>query len=80
MDKELEQYYLTYFDLFSSKGWKQFIEDTESNINLVSDLMTVKDENDLFHRKGTLETLKRIVNFEDAITAAYEEAKDEENL
>lgn len=79
MDQELERYFETYFDLFSSDGWKQFIEDTEGNINLVSDLMTVKDGNDLYFRKGQLETLNRIVNFQAAIETAYKEQTDESN-
>lgn len=72
MDKELEQYYSTYFDLFSSPGWKQYIKDVEDNRTLMSDVLTIKDGNDLYYRKGTLDTLDRILNFEDAITAAYE--------
>lgn len=79
MDQELERYFTRYFDLFSSDGWKQFIEDTEGNINLVSDLMTVKDGNDLYFRKGQLETLNRIVNFQAAIETAYKEQTDESN-
>ena len=80
MDKDLAKYYETYFDLFSSEGWKQYIKDVEDNRTLMSDVLTIKDGNDLYYRKGTLETLNRILNFEDAITASYEEAKDEENL
>jgi hypothetical protein len=81
MDKELERYYETYFDLFASEGWKQFIEDTEGDINLVSDLMSVKDANDLYYRKGQLETLNRIVNFKELIERSYkEQQQDESNL
>jgi hypothetical protein len=72
MDKELQQYYETYFDLFSSEGWKQYIKDVEDNRTLMSDVLTIKDGNDLYYRKGTLETIDRILNFEDAITASYE--------
>lgn len=81
MDKDLERYFETYFDLFASEGWKQFIEDTEGNINLVSDLMSVKDANDLYYRKGQLETLNRIVNFKELIERSYkEQQQDESNL
>lgn len=80
MDKELEQYYNTYFDLFSSSGWKQYVQDVRDNRVMMSDVLTVKDGNDLFYRKGVLETLDRILNFESAIEAAHEEAKDAEIL
>ena len=80
MDKELETYFIKYFDLFASQGWKQFIEDMEDNRTLISDLMTVKDANDLFYRKGQLDTLNRIVNFQDSIENAHKEVTDEENV
>lgn len=80
MDKDLQKYYEQYFDLFSSPGWKQYIKDVEDNRTLMSDVLSIKDGNDLYYRKGTLETLDRILNFEFAIEAAYEEAQDEENL
>lgn len=79
MDKDLTKYFETYFDLFSSEGWKQFIDDAEGNRNLVSDLMSVKDGNDLYFRKGQLETLNRIINFQAAIETAYKEHNDESN-
>ena len=78
MDKDTQDYYTKYFDLFASEGWKQFIEDMEDNRTLMSDLLTVKDANDLYYRKGQLETLNRIVNFQLAIETAYKEVTDEE--
>jgi hypothetical protein len=80
VEKDLQEYYETYFDLFSSTGWKQYIKDVEDNRTLMSDVLTIKDGNDLYYRKGALETLDRILFFEAGIIAAYEEAKDEENL
>jgi hypothetical protein len=73
MDKELQEYYEHYFDLFASKGWKQFIEDMESNREALSDMMTVKDANELFFRKGQLHVLNTMLNFKETIEAAYEE-------
>jgi hypothetical protein len=72
MDKELEQYYNTYFDLFSSAGWQQYVQDVRDNRAMMSDVLTVRDGDDLFYRKGVLETLDRILNFESAIEAAHE--------
>ena len=80
MDKETQDYFDRYFDLFASQGWKQFIEDMEDNRTLMSDLLTVKDANDLYYRKGQLEVLNRIVNFQLAIENAYEEVTNEENV
>ena len=80
MDKETQNYFDNYFDLFASQGWKQFIADMEDNRTLISDLLTVKDADDLFYRKGQLDTLNRIVNFQLAIENAFEEVTNEENV
>lgn len=80
MDKDTQQYFDKYFDLFASEGWKQFIEDMEGNRELMSDLMTVKDANDLFYRKGQVDVLNRIVNFQDSIENAHKVVANEENV
>jgi len=80
VDKETQDYFDRYFDLFASQGWKQFIEDMEDNRTLMSDLLTIKDANDLYYRKGQLEVLNRIVNFQLAIETAYEEITNEKNV
>lgn len=80
MDKDTQQYFDRYFDLFASEGWKQFIEDMEGNRELMSDLMTVKDANDLFYRKGQVDVLNRIVNFQDSIENAHKVVANEENV
>jgi hypothetical protein len=66
--------------MFASEGWKQFIEDMEGNRDLMSDLMTVKDANDLFYRKGQVDVLNRIVNFQDSIENAHKVVANEENV
>ncbi len=80
MDKDTQQYFDRYFDMFASEGWKQFIEDMEGNRDLMSDLMTVKDANDLYYRKGQVDVLNRMVNFQDSIENAYKVVTNEENV
>lgn len=80
MDKDTAQYFDNYWELFASVGWKQFQEDMEDNKALMSDLMTVKDANDFYYRKGQLEVLNRIVNFQTALEAAHKEMTDETDI
>ena len=57
MDRDDEQYYNNYFDLFRNDGWKQLVEeltDTAANINNVA---VIKDAQDLFFRQGQLDIL-----------------------
>ena len=72
MDKDLETYYNTYFDLFLTDGWKQFIEDIISNANNFS-VQSIKDAEELYKAQGSLNVLGSIANFEASIKAAYDE-------
>lgn len=77
MDKDTEKYFETYFDLFASQGWKQFIEDIEENRTLVSDIQQIKDANDLYYRKGQLNALEKIVNLQDTIERTWKEVQSQ---
>lgn len=76
MDKELEQYYEAYFDMFNTKGWKQFMEDMEGNQESLNMVLTIRDANDFYQRKGKLEVLNLILNFKSYIENSYKEAQD----
>ena len=79
MNKELEEYYNNFFELFRTKGWKQLLEELNNNIEHTDNLETVKDEQDLFFRKGQLAVFKSFVNLELVITTAQEQAESEDN-
>lgn len=77
MTPELQKYYETYFDLFTTDGWKQFVEDmTDSSKNF--DLRTVADEGSLKFCQGQLLVLDTILNWEAAVETAYTQLKEEE--
>ena len=77
MDKELERYYNTYFDLFRSEGWKQLIEELTQNAVAINSVEATKDVNDMYFRKGQLNVLTHIINFENVINNAFEELTQE---
>jgi len=64
IDKELENYYRAYRDMFMSDGWKQLQEDLMSNANIINSVEACKDGNDLSFRKGQLAIIGNIVNLE----------------
>jgi hypothetical protein len=78
MNKELEDYYNNFFELFRTNGWKQLIEELNNNIEQTDNLETVKDEQDLFFRKGQLAVFKSFTNLELVIRTAQEQAEFEE--
>jgi chaperonin cofactor prefoldin len=73
MTKELEAYYNTYFDLFRTDGWKQLVNELKDNAIALNSVEGVKDENDLYFKKGQIAVLANLVNLETTITNAFEE-------
>ena len=73
LDQETEQYYNKYFDLFATAGWKQLIEELQQNALVINSVEATKDQNDLYVRKGQLNVLAYILNFENTTNNNYEE-------
>ena len=73
LDQETEQYYNKYFDLFRTAGWKQLIEELTQNALVINSVEATKDANDLYLRKGQLNVLAYLVNFETTTNNNYEE-------
>lgn len=73
MDRDTEQYYLNYFDLFNTEGWKQLMVELQQNATAINNIELLKDEADMFYRKGQLNMLANLLNFKDTITNSYEE-------
>ena len=78
MNKELEKYYNNFFEMFRTEGWKRLLEELTNNIEHTDNLETVKDEQDLFFRKGQLAVFKSFTNLELVIRTAQEQAEFEE--
>ena len=74
MDQETQQYYDAYFSLFITDGWKQLVEEFTSNAIQINSVEATKDVNDMFFRKGQLNTLAHLLNLETIVNTNYEEA------
>jgi hypothetical protein len=73
MDRELQVYYETLIDLFSSEGWKTFILDQESAFEhlVFSASRDCLDNDSWQYRRGKMDTLAQIINFEEMIRNSY---------
>ena len=71
MDKELQQYYEEQFSMFSSKGWKDFIEDYQNLYDVIDDLGTIENEQTLWFRKGQLDILNLVLDRAKTYEAAW---------
>lgn len=77
MTKEDEKVYNNFFELFRTEGWKQLIKDFQDHATLTNSVETVEDAKDLFVRQGKLQMIALILNYEEVITAMYEQAQQD---
>lgn len=80
MDKELEKYYENQFDMMSKPGWIDFMATVEALIQKDTDIMSIKDETDLFKRQGRLDILNWLKNWKSTCEVTLKSIEDEENL
>lgn len=78
IDKELEKYYSTYRGLFASEGWKLLLQDLVNNAQVINQIESCKDDNDMHFRKGQLSIIGNMLALEDQIKAAEEQAEQGE--
>lgn len=78
MTPELEAYFNNYNELFNSEGFKQLIGELSNNATQLADIQSVKNEEELFYRKGQVAAFATVINLEATITAAREQAEAEE--
>ena len=77
MTPELKEYFDNYNTLFNHPGFKQLIEELGNNARQLADLQTVKDQEELFYRKGQVAALATVINLEGTISVARDQAEAE---
>ena len=77
IDKEVEEYYNKYCDLFTTDGWKQLIEELRQNALAINSVEATKDSDDLYMRKGQLNVLAYLLNLESTVNNNFEELQKE---
>lgn len=80
MDKNLQDYYEEAFSLFASQGWKDLVEDMKALQSEVTKIENIKDEKDLWFRRGQLDILDLIVNRKQMCEKVYEELQNEKAI
>ena len=74
MTPELERYFDNYNTLFNHEGFKQLIEELTNNAEQLVNIQSIKDQDELFYRKGQVAALATVINLEATITAARDQA------
>ena len=78
MTPELERYFDNYNTLFNHEGFKQLIEELTNNAEQLVNIQSIKDQDELFYRKGQVAALATVINLEATITAARDQAEAEQ--
>ena len=78
MEKEVEEYYNKYLDLFGNDGWKQLIEELTQNAAAINSVEATKDGNDLYTRKGQLNVLAYMLNLESTVNNNFDELQKQD--
>jgi hypothetical protein len=77
MTPEVQKYYETYFSLFVTDGWKQFLQDVNQNIDNFQ-ILNIKDEANLRFIQGQLDLLYRLQNWENTIKSSYDSVQEQD--
>ena len=76
MTPELEKYYTDRFDMMSTEGWKDLIEDIDKMIEPLNNISTIADEKSLQFRKGELSILIWLKNLKQVSERAFEDLNE----
>jgi len=71
------EYFNAMDDLFACDGWRLLIGELEENAHNINSVEATKDVNDLFFRKGQLNSLSFILNLESTIDHSKKESSNE---
>ena len=79
MNKELQQYYEDRFTMFTTKGWKDLVEDIEK-IKATIKIEDIQDEKTLFARRGELRIMNWLINLKDVSEQAHQDLENEDTF
>ena len=65
-------------EMFRTEGWKTLLEDLKNNGFQINNLDACKDLKDLHFRKGQLSIISSLLNLEEGLKTAKEQAEQEE--
>jgi hypothetical protein len=78
-NKQLEEEFDSFFDLFRNDGYKRLIEQLSTQLSLIDNLMDTKDLDDLRIRQGQMSVLKQLIDFENTTRNEYEQWLEEQS-
>ena len=75
MDLKLQQYYENRFELFSTDGWRDLMEDVQAMLDATNNLNGVTVDN-LGFKQGEVSIMRWLLTLKEVSEKAYEELND----
>ena len=79
MAPNLQKYYEEAFNMMSTQGWADLLEDLNKLKDSLNNLSLVTDTQDLYFRKGQIDILDLILKRKDTCEQVYEELENEDS-
>ena len=73
IDKELQTYYENRFELFSTAGWQDLMEDAQKLFDSLNQVLPIQTEADLHLKRGQLDILNWILSLKNVSEQSYEQ-------
>ena len=80
MDKALQQYYEERFNMMSTQGWQDLIEDAEKMIETYDNVSAIETIENLHFKKGQLDILRWLVSLKQTSEEVFKEIEHEKNV
>lgn len=76
--KSLLNYYENRWEMMSTVGWKEFMEDTQNLYDSYDQLSSVTSHDDLLFKKGQLDILSWILTLKEVSEETYKQLQEAE--
>jgi len=77
LDKDLQDYYEARFDMMSTKGWKDLMEDVDKMSIQYNNLFEVSNEAELNFKKGQIDILLWLLSLKETSEQAWLELQED---
>jgi hypothetical protein len=79
MNRELQDYYENRFEMMSTQGWRDLLEDIELMITSTDTVGGIETVEQLHFRKGEMSIMNWIKTLKESSTDVYEQLQQEED-
>lgn len=77
MDKDLQEYYEARFDMMTTQGWKDLMEDVDKMSISYNNLFEVSNEAELNFKKGQIDILLWLLSLKETSEQAWVELQED---